>query len=191
MTIKTIPPSVTQAAGNLITGATWNAGAVASTAFLTNVPIFAGTSTVALSVASVGMSSSGSYTSVPLNVTIVDSENGHSNVANSSQYVVQVQGWYMISGAVAWSNNTTGDRGAMVAVNGFAVTESINTYIASPGSDVTTVPTRTVIELLNPTDYVELQCSQSSGGALSTAAAATAGGSATGSWLHIWWVSHP
>jgi hypothetical protein len=178
VTVRVVPLSVIHLAGDLDSSAVWNAGPVASTAFLTTVPIFSGSGPVAFSV------NNSVTTPIPLTVTGVDSDSGHSNLTNNTRYTAQVSGWYMVSGTISWNTNTTGNRLSYLAKNGRILYGS--TVMVPATTAFTVVPTGTVLILLNASDYVELWGYQSSGGALTTATGITS----QGTFLHAWWVAH-
>ena len=174
--VRVVPPSVTHFAGDLDSSAVWNAGPVNSTSFLTGVPIFSGYATAVVSLVTA------TFTAIPLAATVIDSDNGHSNVTNNTRYTAQVSGWYMASGVVAFAAGATGDRQAIIRKNEGIVYGSSN---AMPGNAVLpTVPTGTVLVQLNATDYIELVANQTSGGALNT----SVGNAPEGCYLHVWWV---
>lgn len=176
MTTRTVPASVTHSAGDLDASAVWNAGPVASTTFLTNVPLFSGFATTQFT------TTTSVAVAIPFAGTVIDTDNGHSNVTNNTRYTAQVSGWYMASGVISWLAGA-GNRQVYLAKNGGVIPGSGVTVINNGFLD--TVPTGTVLVQLNATDYVEVWGFQDSGGPLNTYTPAN-----QGCYFHVWWVAH-
>lgn len=130
--------------------------------FLENPPLFKATTTVSVSIPN------NAFTPMTWNNNVVDTYNGHSTVTNPSRYVAQVAGWYHVTGAIQWANNTTGIRDVIFSVNGTLVGEAFNGgWTGWNGSGLSCGLTGAPGPLfLNVNDYVELQVFQNSGGAL-------------------------
>lgn len=158
---RTVPVSATQTAGNLITGALWNAGPAASNTFLTTRPAASVVQTLVQNLPT------GSLTAVSFDSSIMDSDGGHSNSVNPSRYTCQVAGWHSARGTVGFAANGTGARAARFMVNGSGVnyTDGWQTTVSS-GQAATCHAFHFVF--LNVGDYVELGAFQTSGGTLST-----------------------
>ncbi|MGL5908850.1 MAG: hypothetical protein ACRCZP_02540 [Phycicoccus sp.] len=106
------------------------------------------------------------WTSVPLDVEIVDSANGHSTTINPSRYVCQRAGVYEFGGALSFTINATGIRSGRVLRNGSAaVLGSVDLRSAS-SADFTCMSLPISKERLSIGDYVELQAYQTSGASL-------------------------
>jgi hypothetical protein len=121
--------------------------------FLVNVPI-----ATIYQTASQTLTASGTAYAVAYDSTAVDTYGGHSNTVNNSQYVSQVPGWYIVTGAVVFSPSTSGTyRKIQGYHNG-----SVVAYAASqvPGvnnaSNATAVPIAPTIVYLNAGDYIQL-----------------------------------
>jgi hypothetical protein len=184
MTSRIVPPSVTHAAADLITGATWNSGLATPVSFLTGVPMFAGYSKTSVSVASPANPSAGPFVSIPMDGTLADTDNGHSNVTNNTRYTCQVAGWYLVSGTIAWTVSSVGERYTQLALNGAYV---VSSGAAAPATGfLTGVPMQQILVPMNVTDYVELQGAQDSGAALNTYPGV---GGSQGCYLSLFWVS--
>lgn len=97
---------------------------------------------------------------------IIDSYGGHSNTTNPAQYKPQVPGYYFILGAGWFSANATGYRRLDLYVNGVTVTPQWQTTESafSTGAGMQVCG----FQYMNVGDYLQLQGTQNSGGALST-----------------------
>lgn len=122
------------------------------------------------------------FTAITFDSTTLDSYGGHSNVTNNSRYTAQVAGWYSVSGAAGWVNNTTGARGLEVMVNGASINGGSAIAAPSPGLSVTVTAVGAVEVFLAAGSYVELWAYQNSGGALNTN-----GGGAFCSYMTVEW----
>ena len=156
-----VPFPVTEAPGQLITGALWNTQIRDSLNFLLNPPVAVIQATGAQSIPN------NAYTAITLGSTVVDSYGGF-NAANSS-YKAPVSGFYLCTGAIPYVSNTTGTRNCMMKVNG-STNPANGTLIAAAavGGGTRTMTTVTDLVYLNTNDYVQLYGAQSSGGALNT-----------------------
>lgn len=156
-----VPNPATEAPGNLITGAVWNAQVRDAINFLTYPPIFLASSTVTTSV------TNRVWTPVTLNTTLVDTYTGF-NAANSS-YVAPVNGWYFCSGTVAWPSSGVGVRATAFYKNGAAYSPGAFGMLPSTNSGFLAQGVQALQLLyLAVGDYVQLMTSQDSGGTLST-----------------------
>lgn len=172
------PPTMgTAVPGNFLTAAYWNANVAALGNFILNPPRFkAYASSPPTNVAS-GITP----ITVPLDVEIYDSDNGHSTTSNSSRYVVQVAGLYTVTAQAAWASNATGSRSVNIYLNGNYArggvlqgpATSANSWAGSITADVQ----------LAVGDYVECAVWQSSGAALSMASSTGFGPSLTLRWV--------
>lgn len=145
--------------------------------FLLNKPI------AALSQSTTQSLTNSTWTPINLDVTTVDSYGGHSNVTNNSRYTAVVSGWYKCCGAVSFSVNATGNRGANLAVNGTRVTGG-GDFVGTIASNSLTISTPERLVFLNAGDYIEVHGYQTSGGALNTASASDLAPSLSISWDH-------
>jgi hypothetical protein len=113
----------------------------------------------------------GVTTAVQFNAEDVDSDidaiGGHDNVTNNTRYTARYPGWYVVSGAVVFAANVTGDRFAWFMVNGSDVNGSLG-FVAGDATGTASTPARTKHVFLNVGDYVELVGFQNSGGNLLT-----------------------
>lgn len=170
---RTVPVSATKNAGDLITGALWNAGPAASNTFLTGVPIAMVYQANAQSLAS-------GFSAIAMDTTILDTDSQHSNSVNNSRVVCQVAGWYSVGGAVGFSTNTTGSRGGLIYKNGSSLTQATGNIAAA--SNVLHVATAGEFCIqLAVGDYVELYGFQNTGAPLNTAI------SGYSSYLYVRW----
>lgn len=179
---RTAPTIASESPGNILTGALWNSNIKAMGDFLlgasTNgVPRFRGYATTAQSLAD------GTWTSLTIDTEVYDSDNGHSTSSNTSRYVVQAPGTYLISGGCGFAGNNTGNRAVRLTVNGVSIAGSfVKTPTANSSNTTGLVTVGHAVCLAG--DYVEVQGWQSSGAALNT----TALGDVTSS-LAMHWIS--
>lgn len=158
---RTVPVTSTQAPGNFITGALWNAGVKALGDFLLAVPLFSGYQASAQSI------SSGAWTAIGIDTETLDSDGSHSNVTNNTRFTCLVPGVHVFLGMVAFASNSTGVRGSRFALNGTSVRGSQTNVNTNTGS-VWSSPCFTPPLQLAIGDVVELQGFQNCGSALST-----------------------
>jgi hypothetical protein len=112
------------------------------------------------------------WTSLLFNLNRVDTYGGHSVTTNTSRYTAQVAGWYNVSGIAVAGSATVNNWGVRLAVNGTAVLGTASNGPAYGGA-VTAAAVTVCDVFLNVNDFVEVQVSQSSGGALNTGASGT------------------
>lgn len=180
---RTVPVPVTEVPGNFITSALWTAQVAATMNWTmgsgsNGPPRFKGYATSAQTITS----GSGSDTPISLDTEAYDSDNGHSTTTNTSRYVIQVAGTYLILATGAFDINATGNRKVGINVNGANAlggaftgpSMSSNSWVASVG----------VYQALNVGDYVELVMWQTSGANL-----VTKFGGAFGPALMCHWIS--
>lgn len=99
---------------------------------------------------------------------VADTYGGHSTSTNPTRYTAKQAGYYLVWGAVCMATNTTGSRGARIALNGTAVRGAAQMLAPASGSNTSIATTPMPIYMNGTTDYVELQGWQQSGGGLST-----------------------
>lgn len=151
--------------GQLVTAALMNSNIQALGLFVLSPPLVS-------AYASIGQSiPNNALTAVLLDTNVLDSDSGHSTTSNTTKYVNQVAGTYLVFGQVAFAANTTGARNATVAKNGTAVSY-IQGQIAANNSGTTTTAFIGMLPLAAG-DFVEVWALQSSGGTLSTAGGAS------------------
>jgi len=96
----------------------------------------------------------------------VDSDpNGaiHDTVTNNSRLTVRTGGLYLITGTAAFASNATGYRSLSVLQNGANYIATQTVPAISGNDQCLSIAT---VYLLSASDYVELQATQTSGGAL-------------------------
>ena len=108
---------------------------------------------------------SGTIYAVPLNQESYDTHSFHSTTTNPERFTCTKAGTYLITGQVSFAANATGNRDALVRVNGTDYVGQMRLQAASSGS--TSVPVTAIVKL-NVGDYVELCGRQYSGGSLGT-----------------------
>lgn len=173
---STVPVMATEAPGNYITGALWNAQVAALGNFLMNPPRFRGYQATTQSCAD------NTWTSLNIDTEEFDTEGGHSNVTNTTRYTCQVAGTYLIVGASAFAGNATGNRAVRLTVNGNAIHGSF-VKNAAPTATHSAGCVTTAYAALAVGDYVEVQGLQSSGAALSTSSATDVGSALSVQWI--------
>jgi hypothetical protein len=156
------PVPVTEAPGNYLTAALWNATVTATMQrlFVDGPPRFLGYSS-----AGTTMASSTTFTPILLDVEVYDSWGGHSLVTNTSRYVVQAAGTYLITATACFAANSTGNRAVQVGINGGSGAPGMRFVGPNTGAN-SWFGTVTVQLPLNVGDYVECMAWQTSGGAL-------------------------
>ncbi|MEV0090473.1 hypothetical protein [Streptomyces sp. NPDC050738] len=159
--MATIPTIPTEAPGNFWTSALWNANILGGLNYLFAPVRFKGYSSVTQAIGT-------GTTAVPLTMDteIIDSDGGHSTVANTSRYVCQTAGTFYINGSVCFATSASGTRTLMILVNGVVVPGSM-IQTAPQGSNGGSACTATTTQL-SVGDYVEIACWQNSGGTLAT-----------------------
>lgn len=178
---RPVPVIASESPGNFLTGALWNANVKAMGDFLmgsanNGVPRFRGYQGTAQSVAN------NTWVSVTLDSEEYDSDNGHSTTTNSSRYVVQVPGTYLIIGSIGLVSNATGNRGCRITVSGTAVYGSF-VKTATPDSTGSAGLITAASHVCGVGDYIEIQVHQNSGAALNTNAAGDVACSMTVQWI--------
>lgn len=111
-----------------------------------------------------------------------DTDAMHSTVSNTGRLVAPVAGKYHIEGRIAFPTNATGFRQAQIRATGVTVYDTDTDYgPTAAGACYLHVST---FALLAAADYVEMLCSQNSGGSL------TAGGSLDSQWFAMHLLSY-
>ncbi|RCG19123.1 hypothetical protein DQ384_38245 [Sphaerisporangium album] len=96
---------------------------------------------------------------------VVDRDNGHSTVTNTSRYVSQTAGYYALSANVPWVTNGTGVRQVFFLINGTTLAGWVSLQAGASGSMGLSLSRRIYLAVA---DFVEVQTFQSSGAALNT-----------------------
>lgn len=157
---RTVPLTATKSAGQLITGALWNAGPKAVGDFMLAPPIFRGRQGTAQNI------TTGTYTALNLDVTDVDSDSGHSNVTNNTRYTCQVAGWYFVEGYFALANSGGASiMAALIAKNGTYVSSS--EQWVNRQTDLQALAGSCIVQL-STSDYIEVWGYQASGSTIAT-----------------------
>lgn len=160
---RTVPVSSTQAPGNFITGALWNAGPAASNSFLTAVPVAA-----LVQVTATTSLTSGAWTPIGFDGTTYDSDSQHSNVTNNTRFTCQVPGLYVAQCTAAFASNSANMRGSRILKNGASIVQGFTGFQQTATSDVCTVTCPLTPFQLAVGDYLEGLAIQLSGGSLNT-----------------------
>lgn len=90
----------------------------------------------------------------------------HDTGSNTSRFTAAEDGWYQISGKVAFESNATGVRVARWTKNGTAINGGRTDYGAFSGQIL--YPANTMLVSLSASDFVELEAWQNSGGTRAT-----------------------
>jgi len=109
------------------------------------------------------LTTSGTLYAIPLNAEEFDSHSQHDNSTNPERFTCVKAGTYLVTGQVSFTANATGNRDALLRVNGTNYVGQ-NRY-AAMASGSTSVPAFAMVELAVG-DYVELIGRQYSGGSL-------------------------
>jgi hypothetical protein len=163
---RTVPVIASEAPGNFLTGALWNANIKAMGDWLMGAagqgpPRFRAHQGTVQSVPD------NTWTALTLDVEDFDSDNGHSTTTNSSRYTVQVAGTYFVVGSVGFAPNATSMRAVRIQVNAVSVPGSfVKTPAAPTGNSHGLVTSCHVV--VDVGDFIEVQGIQASGAALNT-----------------------
>lgn len=157
-----VPTPASETAGNLITGALWNANVYNGLTYLLNPPIYYAVQNTSQNI------SNTTNTAITFDTEIYDTYAGHNNSTNNTRYTAQVAGYYLMSGCVAYAANANGVRLAKLRLNGTDIKGSAVELYASNSSNLTTVATCTIIQFMNVNDYVEVATWQNSGATIAT-----------------------
>jgi hypothetical protein len=177
------PVSYTATTGNFLTAALWNAQVRDATAFFSAPPSFRAHSEVAQSV------TSGTWTSLNLEVEEFDNYGGHSTSTNTSRYTCQLSGYYLITACAAFSGatSTAGTRATRIQLNGSTSLHGSFSKMAAANTGTSSSAIHSAcIAYLNVGDYVECQGNQDSASTINTSA--TSGDVAPS--LTVLWVSN-
>jgi hypothetical protein len=175
---RTVPVMEAASVGDLSRSDYWNLNVRNLGQFATAPPLYYGAQATTQSL------SNSTWTNIGFDSTDYDSDFGHSNSTNNNRYVVQHAGWYRVSGIVVFAANATGSRGAAVVLNGSLVSGSL-TYAASGNATEPAGASTSYIVSCAVNDWVGLAGIQTSGGALSTAAAGGFNSSLTVQWVSV------
>jgi hypothetical protein len=107
---------------------------------------------------------------IEFDVEDFDTAGGHSTVTNNTRYTAQVAGTYLLAGGYGFATSGTGNRVSRWLLNGSTVDASTNITVSYTGNTGAFMA-RTIMIALAVNDYIELEVTQSSGGALNTSAA--------------------
>lgn len=173
-----VPTQRTFSVGEYETGAYFNSNVRDTGTYLLNIPIVNAIQATAQTV------STGLWTPLTLDSTVVDSYGGHSNSTNNSRYTCQAAGWYLVTAASCWVSNATGWRGIRLLKNSNTAIAGSGAELSANASGVTAIGTPSVIIYLNVGDYVEGEGYQTTGGNLNTSVNNDANCALTAIWLH-------
>ncbi|MFD0032539.1 hypothetical protein ACFVJK_30580 [Streptomyces sp. NPDC127172] len=181
---RNVPVIASEAPGNYLTGALWNANIKAMGDFLmgssgNGSPRFRGYAQTVQSILDA------TWTALTIDTEAYDSDNGHSTTTNSSRYTVQVPGTYLITGTAAFAANATGNRAVRLSVNGVAIIGSFVKTLAATATHSSAVAT-VAHAVCVAGDYIEVYGYQNSGvgpPGLSTAAASDVAPSLSVTWI--------
>lgn len=109
------------------------------------------------------LTTSGTIYAIPLNQETYDTHGFHDNTTNPTRLTCQKAGTYIVTGQVSFAANATGNRDALMRVNGTDYVGQLRLPAAASGS--ASIPV-TAIVTLNANDYIELCGRQYSGGSL-------------------------
>lgn len=155
------PPNPTSAlVGQKLTAAFWNTEVASAISFLVNPPRVIAWQSVAQSL------TNNTLTPMSLDSESIDTDTMHSTVTNNSRVTIVTPGRYRVIGSVGFVSNATGLRAVVLTKNGgsFAYTRDQATNGANHVQQC-------VAEVLCVAgDYIEVQGTQGSGGALNTIA---------------------
>jgi hypothetical protein len=172
-----IPSTRLFTAGEIETGAYLNSAVTNLGNFMLGKPIAQLQQTVAQSIPTAA------FTAITFTSEVIDRDNGHNNVTNTSRYTAQTAGWYFVSGGIKWNASATGQRISAWYINGVQLDQ--NRFNNNGASIQVSADAQSRLVNLNVNDYIELRGYQDSGAALLTA---TTGGLEL-SYMSVVWVS--
>lgn len=144
-----VPVPGTQASGNFLTSALWNAQVRDAVNFLTGPPVFYGYQTAVQSLVAA------TFTAVTIDTEVVDTYGGHSTTVSTSRYVCQLAGVYEVCGSGAIASSSGGLLITYTAKNGTEITGS-RTATNPMTNHFTGLVAAPVYVSLAVNDYVEL-----------------------------------
>lgn len=105
-------------------------------------------------------------TSVLFDAEMLDSDNGHSTVTNTSRYTAQTAGWFEATVNVTWDSGApaVGNRSHWTAKNGSASSTGFQLMVAPTPAGIEVISSFPSMVFLSVGDYVEVRVFQSSGG---------------------------
>ena len=106
------------------------------------------------------------WTALTFDTEIIDTDGGHSTATNTSRYVVQTAGWYLLTAGVSFAASATGGRGLRFAKNGAA--QGFGRVFTAPSPMYASDLNTSKRFLCAVGDYLEVQAFQNSGAALNT-----------------------
>jgi hypothetical protein len=122
-------------------------------------PLFVGTLSVAQTL------TSSVEAGLLLDSEVIDNDNGHSTVTNTTRYTGQTPGWYLAFCGVQFASNVNGLRQAGIGQSGTPVGGDSMMTVPATGA-VMGVQVTAFVFLNGTTDYVEARALQTSGGNL-------------------------
>jgi hypothetical protein len=122
-------------------------------------PLFIGTLTVAQTL------TSSVEAGLLLDTEVLDYDNGHSTVTNTTRYTGQTPGWYLAFCGIQFASNVNGLRQAGIGQNGSSPSVDATMTVPATGANMT-VQAMAIVFLNGTTDYVEARALQTSGGNL-------------------------
>ena len=108
-------------------------------------------------------------TAISFDSEAVDTLAIHDTVTLNSRFVIGKKlGWWLVSAAITYNSNATGDRRSRVMLNGTAVVGGWTIIPAAAATFHTATTPGILVQATAATDYVEIHGQQSSGANLST-----------------------
>ena len=162
MTNLPVPTLPNEIPGNYIASAVFNTVGLNGLGFALNPPCAILQQATAQSIAT-------GLTLVPVtyDTESLDTYGGHSVTTNTSRYVGQVPGYYLVIGSVCYTANATGNRLIQIEKNGAAIGAQ-QVFQSPTTSNSGTVQAAGIVQLNGTIDYVEAYTVQTSGGSLTT-----------------------
>lgn len=173
MTNLPVPTLPNEVPGNFIASAVFNTVGLNGLGFMLNPPCAILQQATAQSVANT------TATAVTFDAETLDTYGGHSITTNTSRYVAQVPGYYLVIGGVSYATNAAGNRLAQLEKNGTTFAQQV--FFTPTTANGASVQVSGVCYLNGTGDYVETWTYQTSGGALSTSAGSS---SMSVLWIH-------
>jgi hypothetical protein len=154
-----VPALPDRASGLRLTAAIYKADVTDAVNFLANPPHFVVRQTA------VQAFTNNTNTNVIWDTVDVDSYSGFNAASDATAYMVQVSGWYVVTYAICWANNTTGNRSAYLQRAG--VQQPGSWTSSAPSNSFPTVSCTFRVQC-TAGDSLQVTAQQGSGGSLST-----------------------
>ena len=182
--MSTVPNPATKSVANKLTASGWNADVRDEATFWTLTRPYA---VLTQSAAQAGFASgTTNSTAVIWDTETLDRDplGQHDNVTNPTRILIgKTLGWYEVGYHIAWPNNATGERRAIIRVNGSTDVAGSLTIYAAQASQLSCAMPGYPVQATASADYIEIYLAQSSGGTLAPTVGTTFRSFVTVKWM--------